>query len=607
MHGMADLVLPMAAAVMALAGAAAGPAAGAAPPGYTLAKRDGAWWLVTPEGTPFVSRGVCCVETGIAWRERDPANPGYGAWQHYPDLRAWATDTAARLRAWGFTTAGGWSDYAGLKRDPDAGLAFTPVLHMGATSGAPWLDMWDPKVIERTREVAREGMKETRGDRRLLGYYSDNEMGWWNAPLFSMALEQPATSGQRQRLIALLREHYGGDWKRLLSDFEPEGARGFASLARRGKLYLRPGADGIRLVKRFVSLLADRYYSLCRGILRKEDPRGLFLGDRYQGFYYPEVARAAGRYVDVVSTNRNAEWNDGVLARFFLDTLHALSGRPVAIGEFYMTATENRSGNRNTSANFPVVRDQEERARGFLTTARTLASLRYVVAADWFQYYDEPTHGRGDGENYNMGLVDIHNVPYEEITAASASLDARRLHGAPSAPRRDVRGGVPPAPPNPLAFPRAKEGMRSWDRERGFVPCADRRPLADLYLCWDEEAVYAGLCAMDPPEDGFYRDKRIPQADRTLWTLTPGGRGPAVRVRLGGGPAPATSGPAVTVVDMSGGGMAVERIAAVRLPAALFGRQRLRAGERIVLRSEWTSFARAYGASWSGAFVLAGR
>ena len=42
----------------------------------------------------------------------------------------------------------------------------------------------------------------------LLGYYTDNEMGWWNGTLFKMTLEQPARSGQRQRLVKLLREAY---------------------------------------------------------------------------------------------------------------------------------------------------------------------------------------------------------------------------------------------------------------------------------------------------------------------------------------------------------------------------------------------------------------
>jgi len=49
--------------------------------------------------------------------------------------------------------------------------------------------------------------------------------------------------------------------------------------------------------------------------------------------------------------------------------------------------------------------------------------IPYVIGADWFQYYDEPAHERHDGENFNFGLVDIHDRPYEALTATSSALD----------------------------------------------------------------------------------------------------------------------------------------------------------------------------------------
>jgi hypothetical protein len=32
---------------------------------------------------------------------------------------------------------------------------------------------------------------------------------------------------------------------------------------------------------------------------------------------------------------------------------------------------------------------------------------RQIVGAHWFQYADQATSGRGDGENYQVGFVDI--------------------------------------------------------------------------------------------------------------------------------------------------------------------------------------------------------
>lgn len=109
----------------------------------------------------------------------DPDNPGYAAWQHYPNSNLWAEATLKRLKSWGFTTVGAWSDFEILKQCRETHVAFTPVLHLGSTVGAPWWDMWDPQIISRMERVAYEKISTLRGDSRVIGYCSDNEMGWW--------------------------------------------------------------------------------------------------------------------------------------------------------------------------------------------------------------------------------------------------------------------------------------------------------------------------------------------------------------------------------------------------------------------------------------------
>src|SRR6185295_11218926 len=139
---------------------------------------------------------------------------------------------------WGFTTLGAWSDEQVLRQAKEMSLWLTPVLHIGSTAGAPWWDMWDAKVIRRMDEVARGQILAVRDDPRLIGYYTDNELGWWNATLFKMTLEQSAGSGQKKRLLKLLRESYGNVWQKLLEDFEVENAEGWGQLGRSGMLYL---------------------------------------------------------------------------------------------------------------------------------------------------------------------------------------------------------------------------------------------------------------------------------------------------------------------------------------------------------------------------------
>ena len=108
------------------------------------------------------------------------------------------------------------------------------------------------------------------------------------------------------------------------------------------------------------------------------------------------------------------------------------------IGEFYMSARENRSGNKNSRGVYPVVVTQKERAAGFRNTLQGLLKSPYIIGADWFQYYDEPTHGRFDGENFNFGLVDIHDRPYPALTTIASSLDLAGMKRQPARARPDA-------------------------------------------------------------------------------------------------------------------------------------------------------------------------
>ncbi len=571
---------------------------------FSLQPREGISWLTRPDGGRFFSLGVCCVNQGASPEQFNPKNPGYAAFQHYANSNAWAEATWQRLNSWNFTTVGGWSDYPALQKCRDTNAAFIPVLAVGMTCGVPWRDMWDTNVIARMYQVARDQILPLRDEPRLLGYYSDNEMGWWNATLFKMTLEQAPASGQRQRLIQLLHETYHNDWSELLKDFEPEGVGSFEELDRQGMLYLRPGSQGIRVYRRFLGLMAERYYSLVHEIIRTYDPRGLILGDRYQSFYYPEVPQGSTASVDVVSMNLNAAWNDGTFPRFYLDTLHALTGKPIIVSEFYMSAEQNRSGDKNDSSTFPVVATQKERADGFRNTLKALARLPYVVGADWFQYYDEPTHGRPDGENYDFGLVDIHDRPYEPITATAQALDLVAIKRGPQPARPNASLGVPPAPKNPLGHFTIRLALADWDRERGFVKPVSEFPVADLYVCWNEKAVYLGVYAQDIAEAAYYRDKIIPGADRAEWIVTVSQTNQPIHVRLGPGGRPLCDQPTVHLVNLAGEYMSTRNIAAMELPAKLFGKTKFKPGDTIEFDSTFFTQARAEQVEWNGTFTL---
>ena len=66
-----------------------------------------------------------------------------------------------------------------------------------------------------------------------------------------------------------------------------------------------------------------------------------------------------------------------------------------------------------------------------------------MIGAHWFQWLDEPVTGRPDGENYNIGFVDVTDQPYPEMIAGAKLTNDRLLavHG----------GKVPPINRKPLA------------------------------------------------------------------------------------------------------------------------------------------------------------
>jgi hypothetical protein len=391
---------------------------------YSVAEGDGVWWFIDPQGKQFFSLGVSDIGAGPSREKYDHNRPAYAAFQHYASTDAWAQHTLERLAAWKFNTIGGWADES-LARGP---MPYAVVLHLGSELGFPWNDAFSDEFEEGIEKLVRERVRPRSSDKNLLGWFTDNEQSWYPDMLFGYHLSQPATSGARKALIDILEGQYGGDFELLEQEFEVTGATTFGELAHSGKLKLRPEGDGRQAILRFTAALAEQYYKLVHDAIRRHDPNHLILGDRYAWHCPDVVAKAAAPYVDVISTNFDwPEATDGYLPPGYLRNLHRVTGKPVLVTEYYVAARENRSGNKNTGGIFLTVGTQQERTAAVENRLRCLVEQPYVVGAHWFRFADEPTHGRPkDGEDYNFGLVDIQNRPYDELTAAMTS---RVCHG----------------------------------------------------------------------------------------------------------------------------------------------------------------------------------
>ena len=182
-------------------------------------------------------------------------------------------------------------------------------------------------------------MAPYKGSPYRIGYFSDNEIGWWYSALFTYYLQLPATNYTKQKLVALLREHYADTWERFMGDFvPPAGVSSFEALLQSSevKTYLRPGGEGIRVLRRWTGMVAEQYYRLAHRAIREADPEALIFGDRQQIYYDPDAIRHMASYVDVVATNYDVDVPDGSIARYFFDGLRQLTHKPVLISEWFL-------------------------------------------------------------------------------------------------------------------------------------------------------------------------------------------------------------------------------------------------------------------------------
>ena len=453
---------------------------------WRLARRDGVAWLLTPCGEPFLSIGVNTLDGG--------RHGGYDWTRAASDFPAWLATTHERLTGWGFNTA------SGTALPPDVlRLPVIPNLALGSTARFHWVDPFDPATEERMRETARVLVRPYVGRPYRIGYFSDNEVGWWNGALFAFYLEQAPTNHTKRRLVALLRDHYGGDWRRFARDFvPPAGVISFDGLVRaRRSPTLRPGGSGMRVVRAWTAVVADRYYRLAREAISAADPDALFFGDRLPIYYDPAAVRAMAPWVDAVATNYNVDSADGWIARYFFDGLRRLTGdKPVLVSEWFFAAEENRTGNRN-NGHLMTVATQRERAAGAAAAAERFAREPSIVGAHWFQYYDHPRGGRADGEDYNFGLVDVDDRPYEQLVAALARTNAGLVAIHAGATR-------PAAAPNAIpraAIDLADRSLADWPKDRAlsgpFRAARDDVPFADVFVSWERDGLALAIVGMD--------------------------------------------------------------------------------------------------------------
>ena len=463
---------------------------------WSLAADGGVWWLKTPCGERFYSLGVNILDGGYPDRTYD--RKVYYSWKAFsPTLTDWIAETRKRLSEWGFNSAGGWSLAPQQLR-----LPAVINLELGRLAKFHWFDPFAPETERRMMAFAREAVAPYRGSPYRIGYFSDNEVGWWAGALFGYYSVQPATSYTKQRWVALLRGHYHDNWARFRADFAPPAGIGSwpALLASTAITHMRPGGNGIAVVRKWTAVVAEHYYALAERAIRAADPEALYFGDRLPIYYDPVAIRAMAPHVDGIAVNYNVDSGDGWIARYFFDGLERLSGaKPILVTEWFFAARQNRTGNSN-NGHLMTVDTQAERASGAAAATGNFARIPAIVGAQWFQYYDHPKGGRADGEDYNFGLVDIDDRPYQRLTEAltAANRQAPAIHAAASFPAAVASASVvlPHA-----AIDAHDHSLSDWPKPASLLPALTPSPGAvafgEVYLSWSEKGLALATTGQD--------------------------------------------------------------------------------------------------------------
>lgn len=388
---------------------------------FRLESAGGRYWLVTPDGHGFFSSGLDCV---------NPQSPGpvnnAGAIRDYPvdNLKsafgeawheAWSDITKYRLISWGINTIAAWSDLDFARKSK---IPYVVMLnHFPATTATIYRDFPDvfaEEYRERCDDYARQ-LQAYRDESWLIGYFMSNEPNWAFVDQLNLGYEllrNPGPLASKQKMLEFLRERYpdltelNRSWGTAAAAYEELFALGeFPELSEAGMADLAA----------FSRILIREYIRVPAEALKRVDPHHLNLGIRYAYISSPDLY-SGNEYFDIFSINCYERTCNAAVEEVF-----AHVGMPVMVGEFHFGAIDRGL----PATGIRGARDQENRGKAVRRYIEAAAALPYCLGIHYFQLNDQPFLGRFDGENYNIGLVDVCHREYREVTGSLEAANQR--------------------------------------------------------------------------------------------------------------------------------------------------------------------------------------
>lgn len=354
---------------------------------FRTEKAGDRWWCVDPEGHLYFNIALNSISMGGSERNKQTLKDKFG------NPETWITETIRMLQDNGFTCAGSWSDYRSIitanknserpfaytinwnfmsSYGKERGGTFQQPGHTGYPGDA--IFVFDPEWEAFCDRHAQQAAAY-RNDPNLFGYFSDNEM--------------PFKFKSLDNYLAL-----------------PENDPGHIAAAKwmeDNRLTKEQITDTHR--EEFMSLVADRYFSVVAAALKKYDPNHMYIGARFYSSEknYPGFMKTAGKYVDIISNNYYGKWTPDSAD---MANWTNWSGRPFIITEYYTKGED--SGMPNQSGAGWIVKTQRDRGLFYQNYNLALLESGNCVGWHYFKYQDnDPTATGVDPSNTdsNKGIV----------------------------------------------------------------------------------------------------------------------------------------------------------------------------------------------------------
>ncbi len=428
---------------------------------YTVVKRNGYWWLITPDGNPVFYTGISDAPslnwdmtpvTGREWMFAElPAknDSAYtGAWGQNVWGEGGSTDyfafitanlvrkygsswkqqavdrTNARIRSWGFSGLGKWST-------PVGNLPSLPVVYVYS---APLLVRHIDPFDTNSQALFLSGLADQIGSRisdpAILGWSFTNEYDGIVTPeetgaILGMGSAVPA---KRALLDYAISQLYGGS----LSNLALRWGIAADSMDALYASTSAPPADDLEQMRQYYESELHKFIYLA---FKQVDPNHL-----YFGFWIVPGWWVNSSDWGIAAANCDVIGYDRYASELLMPDLTALLGnfdKPTLIGEFSFPPTYDLI--RGFGVYGVNARDDASAGEAYAKWLHDAAGEPTTTGVMWFQYRDEPLSGRGPGqgpaptygEHYAFGVTDVTDRPkYDLVDAmrkANWSAGRRRL------------------------------------------------------------------------------------------------------------------------------------------------------------------------------------